>query len=103
MDALAQSLAVVEAPILIDSGFRRGSDILQALALGAKAVMLGRTILHGLAGARVRGVSQCALPRCRSAGNENGGCPWMINRRRARAPAQAGEQPAMCRSMKPIA
>ena len=29
-------------PILIDSGFRRGSDIVKALALGAKAVGIGR-------------------------------------------------------------
>jgi len=35
-------------PILIDSGFRRGTDILKALALGASAVMIGRPILWGL-------------------------------------------------------
>jgi isopentenyl diphosphate isomerase/L-lactate dehydrogenase-like FMN-dependent dehydrogenase len=35
-------------PILIDSGFRRGTDILKALALGASAVMLGRPVLWGL-------------------------------------------------------
>jgi (S)-2-hydroxy-acid oxidase len=29
-------------PIMIDSGFRRGSDVLKALALGADAVWLGR-------------------------------------------------------------
>jgi len=37
-------------PVLIDGGFRRGSDILKALALGAKAVMVGRPPLWGLAG-----------------------------------------------------
>jgi len=37
-------------PILIDGGFRRGTDILKALALGAKAVMVGRPPLWGLAG-----------------------------------------------------
>lgn len=36
-------------PVLIDSGFRRGSDILKALALGAKAVCLGRVSRWGLA------------------------------------------------------
>jgi len=46
--------AVVEAvngrvPVLVDGGIRRGSDVLKALALGARAVMLGRPILWGLA------------------------------------------------------
>jgi hypothetical protein len=36
-------------PVLIDSGFRRGSDILKALALGASAVCLGRVPRWGLA------------------------------------------------------
>jgi (S)-mandelate dehydrogenase len=35
--------------ILVDSGFRRGNDVLKALALGARAVMLGRATLYGLA------------------------------------------------------
>jgi isopentenyl diphosphate isomerase/L-lactate dehydrogenase-like FMN-dependent dehydrogenase len=36
-------------PILIDSGFRRGTDIFKALALGADAVAIGRPYLWGLA------------------------------------------------------
>jgi isopentenyl diphosphate isomerase/L-lactate dehydrogenase-like FMN-dependent dehydrogenase len=36
-------------PVLIDSGFRRGSDVLKALALGATAVCLGRVPRWGLA------------------------------------------------------
>jgi isopentenyl diphosphate isomerase/L-lactate dehydrogenase-like FMN-dependent dehydrogenase len=45
---------VVEAvggriPVLVDSGFRRGSDIFKALALGANAVCIGRPYLWGLA------------------------------------------------------
>jgi 4-hydroxymandelate oxidase len=35
-------------PILVDSGFRRGSDIVKALAIGAKAVCIGRPYLWGL-------------------------------------------------------
>lgn len=35
--------------VMIDSGFRRGSDVLKALALGAKAVCLGRAPRYGLA------------------------------------------------------
>jgi isopentenyl diphosphate isomerase/L-lactate dehydrogenase-like FMN-dependent dehydrogenase len=38
-----------KAPILIDGSFRRGADILKALALGARAVMLGRPPLWALA------------------------------------------------------
>ncbi|MFQ5702709.1 MAG: alpha-hydroxy acid oxidase [Gemmatimonadales bacterium] len=36
-------------PVLVDSGFRRGTDILKALALGATAVCIGRPYLWGLA------------------------------------------------------
>ena len=35
-------------PVLIDGGFRRGTDIFKALALGAKAVCVGRPYLWGL-------------------------------------------------------
>ncbi|MFN0100792.1 MAG: alpha-hydroxy-acid oxidizing protein [Bryobacteraceae bacterium] len=45
-------------PIFIDGGFRRGSDILKALALGARAVLLGRPPLWGLAAYGARGVQQ---------------------------------------------
>jgi 4-hydroxymandelate oxidase len=38
-----------KAPILIDGGFRRGSDVLKALAFGARAVLVGRPTLWGLA------------------------------------------------------
>jgi 4-hydroxymandelate oxidase len=63
LDALP---AVVEAvggrvPVLIDGGVRRGTDVVKALALGARAVGIGRPILYGLAldgAAGVRGVLQ---------------------------------------------
>ena len=34
--------------VIVDSGFRRGTEVLKALALGAEAVMLGRATLYGL-------------------------------------------------------
>jgi len=43
-------------PVLIDGSFRRGSDMLMALALGANAVMLGRPIAWGLAAYGADGV-----------------------------------------------
>jgi len=36
-------------PVMIDSGFRRGTDVLKALALGARLVFMGRPMLFGLA------------------------------------------------------
>ncbi|EFA76141.1 hydroxyacid oxidase [Heterostelium album PN500] len=36
-------------PVILDGGVRRGTDILKALACGAKAVMIGRPVLWGLA------------------------------------------------------
>jgi 4-hydroxymandelate oxidase len=44
-------------PILVDGGIRRGSDILKALALGAKAVLIGRPYIYGLATAGAIGIS----------------------------------------------
>ncbi|MFZ2144925.1 MAG: alpha-hydroxy-acid oxidizing protein [Xanthobacteraceae bacterium] len=56
LDVLAESRARISAPILIDSGYRRGTDIVKALALGANAVLLGRASLYGLAAAGEAGV-----------------------------------------------
>jgi 4-hydroxymandelate oxidase len=36
-------------PVIVDSGFRRGTDIFKALALGATAVGIGRPYIWGLA------------------------------------------------------
>ena len=47
-----------KVPVLIDGGFRRGTDILKALALGANAVMLGRPVLWGLAAYGPEGVQK---------------------------------------------
>ena len=44
--------------VLIDGGFRRGTDVVKALALGAQAVMIGRATLYGLAAAGEPGVDR---------------------------------------------
>jgi len=44
--------------ILVDGGFRRGTDVLKALALGAKAVLIGRPYIWGLAVGGEAGVSR---------------------------------------------
>ena len=44
--------------IYLDGGIRRGTDILKALALGARAVLLGRPVLWGLAVDGASGVEQ---------------------------------------------
>jgi (S)-mandelate dehydrogenase len=58
LEILAQTRRLTTAPILIDSGFRSGSDIVKALALGANAVLLGRPALYALAAAGETGVNQ---------------------------------------------
>ena len=59
LDALAEVVKAVDgrAEVLLDGGIRRGTDILKALALGAKAVLLGRPVLWGLAVAGEAGVA----------------------------------------------
>ncbi len=37
-----------EVPIILDSGIRRGTDVVKALALGANAVAIGRPLMFGL-------------------------------------------------------
>ncbi|MDM7941332.1 MAG: alpha-hydroxy acid oxidase [Hydrogenophaga sp.] len=46
-----------DAPVLVDGGIRRGTDVLKAMALGASAVLVGRPVLHGLANAGATGVA----------------------------------------------
>jgi 4-hydroxymandelate oxidase len=48
--------AAGRVPVLVDSGFRRGTDILTALALGAAAICVGRPYLWGLAAFGQQGV-----------------------------------------------
>ncbi len=51
LDALTEIVAAVgdELEVLVDGGIRRGTDVLKAICLGAKAVLVGRPILWGLA------------------------------------------------------
>jgi L-lactate dehydrogenase (cytochrome) len=44
--------------VLMDGGIRRGSDIVKALLLGARAVLIGRAYVYGLAAAGGAGVSR---------------------------------------------
>jgi isopentenyl diphosphate isomerase/L-lactate dehydrogenase-like FMN-dependent dehydrogenase len=46
------------AEIYLDSGVRRGTDIIKALALGARAVLVGRPLVYGLGAAGEAGVSR---------------------------------------------
>jgi 4-hydroxymandelate oxidase len=45
-------------PLLVDGGIRRGTDVLKALAMGAKGVLIGRPYLYGLAIAGAAGVAR---------------------------------------------
>lgn len=58
IDALSDVVKTVhgQAEVLVDGGIRRGSDVVKALALGAKAVAIGRPVLWGLATAGQHGV-----------------------------------------------
>ncbi|HUC69846.1 MAG TPA: alpha-hydroxy-acid oxidizing protein, partial [Stellaceae bacterium] len=44
--------------ILVDGGMRRGTDVIKAIALGADAVLIGRTALYGVAAAGREGVKR---------------------------------------------
>lgn len=59
LDALEEVVAAVDgrAEVLLDGGVRRGTDVLKAVALGARAVMIGRAMLWGLAVAGEEGVA----------------------------------------------
>ena len=60
IEVLPQVAAAVgnRLTLIIDSGFRRGTDVVKALALGAHAVMLGRATLYGLAAGGEAGVER---------------------------------------------
>lgn len=57
--ALPEVVAAVEGriPVVLDGGIRRGTDVIKALALGARAVLIGRPYLWGLAWRGEEGVA----------------------------------------------
>ncbi|MBA2567778.1 MAG: alpha-hydroxy-acid oxidizing protein [Actinobacteria bacterium] len=60
LDALPEVVEAVggRAEVLMDGGIRRGTDVVKALALGAKAVLVGRAPLWGLAVGGAEGVQR---------------------------------------------
>ena len=60
LDGLPEVVEAIDGkvPVMIDSGFRRGTDIYKALALGATAVGIGRAYLWGLAAFGQEGVER---------------------------------------------
>ena len=60
IDVLPEIAAAVgkRLSIIIDGGFRRGTDVIKALALGANSAMTGRATLYGLAANGERGVER---------------------------------------------
>ena len=67
LDGVAPTLRVLpeviaavngQAEVLLDGGIRRGSDVVKALCLGAKAVLIGRAYAYGLGAAGGEGVSR---------------------------------------------
>jgi len=60
IDSLAEVAAGIQGrvPVLVDGGFRRGTDIFKALALGATAVGIGRPYIWGLASFGQEGVEK---------------------------------------------
>jgi lactate 2-monooxygenase len=58
LDALPAIAEAVEVPVLMDSGIRCGADVVKALALGARAVLVGRPYVYAMAAAGRSGVEQ---------------------------------------------
>lgn len=60
LEVLPEIVASVgdDAEVLVDGGIRRGADVVAALAMGARAVLIGRPYLYGLAAAGQPGVER---------------------------------------------
>ena len=60
LEALPEVVEAVgeRAEVYLDGGIRRGTDVVTALALGARAVLVGRPVIYGLAFGGAKGVQQ---------------------------------------------
>jgi isopentenyl diphosphate isomerase/L-lactate dehydrogenase-like FMN-dependent dehydrogenase len=60
IEVLPEIVSVVKGriPVLIDGGFRRGTDVFKALALGASAIGIGRPYIWGLGAFGQQGVEK---------------------------------------------
>ncbi|SEG69693.1 alpha-hydroxy-acid oxidizing protein [Marinobacterium lutimaris] len=56
IERLEEAVSLTDKPVLIDSGFRRGADVVKAIAMGAQGVLLGRALLYALAAKGEAGV-----------------------------------------------
>lgn len=61
LDLLPEIVAAVgnDVEVMIDGGITRGSDVIKALALGAKACLIGRAYMYGLGAGGEKGVTRC--------------------------------------------
>ena len=76
--------------IICDGGVRRGSDIVKAVALGARACMAGRAYLYGLgAGGRAR-----RRPRARRSSTPTSAAPWRSSAPTTSTPSPATSSPS---------
>jgi 4-hydroxymandelate oxidase len=78
--------------VLLDSGIRSGTDVLRALSLGARGVLLGRPALWGLASGGARGAAQVLslLAEELTEAMTLAGCPDVGSARSLRSTALAG-------------
>ena len=74
-----------EVEVLLDGGIRRGSDVVKAVALGARAVMIGRAYLWGLAADGQPGSRTCST--CCAAASTPRSSAWGTPRSTTSAPA----------------
>jgi (S)-mandelate dehydrogenase len=105
IEALPEIVEVAgAATVMVDGGFRRGSDIVKALALGAKGVLVGRATLYGVAAAGEAGAARAieilrvevdrvlALLGCRNIAELSPRHLASIDSLGARLPASEGER-----------